>query len=461
MNITGAIEKAFKRFMPSPFTIAIILTLLTMVLAFCFTSPEEGDKTIGYGMDILSFWESGIWNNGLLVFGYQMMLILVLGHILVLSKPVNHVINKLTGLVTSSATAVMLVSFSTILVAFFNWGLGLIFGAILARKVGEHAQKNNIPINYPLVGAAGYVGLMIWHGGISGSAPLKVAETNHLQNLMKGVSDSELLSQIPELISTSTTIFSWWNLVLFAIVFISVPLVLRFLAKRSNATPLDLPAYSFSSEEIKSQEGAEKLDYSKGLAYFFGLLILVAFSYQYWTKLFNAVITPNMLNFFMIGLAIVLHGSFKSFLNAVDEAIKGTSGILIQFPLYFGIMGIMKSTGMVGQISDFFATTATETSLPVLTFFSAGLVNIFVPSGGGQWAIQGPIIIESALKLGVPLPKAIMALAYGDQITNMLQPFWALPLLGITKLKAKEILPYTLLLMLVGTLIYIVGLLLL
>ena len=102
-----------------------------------------------------------------------------------------------------------------------------------------------------------------------------------------------------------------------------------------------------------------------------------------------------------------------------------------------------------------------ETTLPIFTFFSAGLVNIFVPSGGGQWAVQGPIIIESALKLGVPLPKAIMALAYGDQITNMLQPFWALPLLGITKLKAKDILPYTLLLMIVGVVIFLLGLLLL
>ena len=161
----------------------------------------------------------------------------------------------------------------------------------------------------------------------------------------------------------------------------------------------------------------------------------------------------------MLGLAIVLHKNFKNFLNAVEEAIKGTSGILIQFPLYFGIMGIMKSTGMVVMISDFFVSIATQTTLPIFTFFSAGLVNIFVPSGGGQWAIQGPIVIESALKLGVPLPKAIMAMAYGDQITNMLQPFWALPLLGITKLKAKEILPYTLILMVVGTLIFILGLL--
>ncbi len=121
-------------------------------------------------------------------------------------------------------------------------------------------------------------------------------------------------------------------------------------------------------------------------------------------------------------------------------------------------MGIMRDSGMVVQISDFFVSISTARTLPLFTFFSAGLVNIFVPSGGGQWAIQGPIVVESALKLGVPLPKAIMALAYGDQITNMLQPFWALPLLGITKLKAREILPYTLLAMIIGSAVFLIGL---
>ncbi len=458
MNLTKAIETLFRRYLPSPFTIAILLSLLTIVLALVFT-PNTSEEF--YLWTILSYWEEGIWSTNLLVFAYQMMLILVLGHVLVLSRPMNALISRITNLVTSTQNAVVLVSICTMLVAFFNWGLGLIFGAILARKIGEHAQKNNIAINYPLVGAAGYVGLMIWHGGISGSAPLKVAESNHLRSLMQGITDDAVLQVLPELVSTSSTIFSWWNLTLFLIVLICIPLALRFLAKHTSSTDIDLSTYSFKAEDKTAKNGAEKLDYSRGLAYFFGLLILVAFSYQYWSMLLNAVITPNMLNFFMIGLAIVLHGSFKSFLIAVDEAIKGTSGILIQFPLYFGIMGIMKSSGMVSQISDFFAATATETTLPVLTFFSAGLVNIFVPSGGGQWAIQGPIIIESALKLGVPLPKAIMALAYGDQITNMLQPFWALPLLGITKLKAKEILPYTLVLMVLGTAIYILGLLVL
>jgi short-chain fatty acids transporter len=458
MKITKTIETIFKKYLPSPFTIAILLTLLTMVLALLFTdSKAEGN----HFLKILSFWEQGIWNNGLLVFAYQMMLILVLGHVLVLSKPMNVLITKLTKYATNSVNAVVLVSVTTMLVSFFNWGLGLIFGAILARKVGEHAQTNGIAINYPLVGAAGYVGLMIWHGGISGSAPIKVAESNHLKELMQGISSPEIIAQLPESINFNTTVFSWWNLLLFAIILIVIPFVLTRIAKATETTKYHLEAYQFDTTKSKNLEGAEKLDYSKWLALIFGGILLVTFVVRYYENLLTMQITPNMLNFFMLGLAIVLHGNFFSFLKAVEEAIKGTSGILIQFPLYFGIMGIMKSTGMVVMISDFFVSVATTTTLPIFIFFSAGLVNIFVPSGGGQWAIQGPIVIESALKLGVPLPKAIMALAYGDQITNMLQPFWALPLLGITKLKAKEILPYTLILMLVGILIYVLGLLLL
>ena len=99
---------------------------------------------------------------------------------------------------------------------------------------------------------------------------------------------------------------------------------------------------------------------------------------------------------------------------------------------------------MVEMLSTFFVNISNETTFPVFTFLSAGIVNIFVPSGGGQWAVQGPIIIEAANQLALSIPKSVMALAYGDQITNMLQPFWALPLLGITGLKASEILPYKL-----------------
>ncbi|EMR03654.1 TIGR00366 family protein [Cesiribacter andamanensis] len=156
----------------------------------------------------------------------------------------------------------------------------------------------------------------------------------------------------------------------------------------------------------------------------------------------------------LLGLCLLLHGSIQRFLGAVQDAVGGASGIIVQFPLYAGIMGIMKYSGLIVVLANAFITHASPQLLPLLTFFSAGLINILVPSGGGQWAVQGPVVTQAAQGLGVPVEAVIMALAYGDGLTNMLQPFWALPLLAITGLKAKDILPYTLLILLMGGLVY-------
>jgi short-chain fatty acids transporter len=232
------------------------------------------------------------------------------------------------------------------------------------------------------------------------------------------------------------------------------------IGKKSKSTLININ----EEDQIINKEivGAEKLDHSHLLSYLFGGVILIYCFYKaiilpdYISLSF---ITPNFINLSLLGLCIILHQNFFNFLISINKAIKGASGILIQFPLYFGIMGIMKYSGMIEIISDLFIKISNQQTFPVFTFLSAAIVNIFVPSGGGQWAIQGPIIVESAIKLGVSIPKSIMSLAYGDQITNMLQPFWALPLLGITGLKAKEILPYTLVLMIIGGVIFISGLL--
>ncbi|MGY5851890.1 short-chain fatty acid transporter [Salegentibacter sp. F14] len=454
MSASNFVEKTFKKFIPAPFTLAVLLSLISLAIAFLFTGNKSGESA----MQILGFWQSGMWDPALLVFMVQMMLILVLGHVLVLSKPVAWLTNQLTRTVTSNSSAVITVSVSTMLVAFFNWGLGLIFGAIMARKVAEASQERGFPINYPLVGASGYVGLMVWHGGISGSAPLKAAENGHLESLFPG-GDPDLLALLPDSIPTDTTIFAIWNLSIFGVLLLLIPLVLYLVSRKAGTSSVKLK----TREKVTPDRvitGAERLDHSKGLRMIFGLLLLMAFLASYSEQLINGNLTPNMLNFLMLCLCILMHDSFASFLKALEKAIVGAAAILIQFPLYFGIMGVMRETGLVADIANFFVGFASDVSLPVYSFFSAGLVNIFVPSGGGQWAVQGPVVLESALKLGVPLNKAVMALAYGDQITNMLQPFWALPLLAITNLKARDILPYTLILMVVGILVYVTGLLL-
>ena len=461
MKLANTIEKAFRNFLPSPFTIAILLSLVSIALALALTgSTEKGASE--HLLEVLTYWEQGLWNKSLMVFAMQMMLMLVLGHVLALSTPVNKLINYMTNYCRTTALAAFWVCLLTLIVSLFNWGLGLIFGAIFARKVAENAQAKQWPLHYPIIGACGYSGLMVWHGGLSGSAPVKAAEQGHLRELMSGIYSETQLALLPDSISFSETVFSSMNISLSIVVLVILPLFMYFIGKKSKAAIYELKAIAFT-EESHPISGAERLDYSKILAYFigFGILGFAYYKAVIIPETFSlSFINPNFINFSLLGLGIVLHGNFNRFLKAVDKAIGGSAGILIQFPLYFGIMGIMKHSGMVNIFSEFFVSISNEHSFPIFTFISAGIVNIFVPSGGGQWAVQGPIIIEASQQLGISLAKSIMALAYGDQLTNMLQPFWALPLLGITGLKAKQILPYTLLLMLVGALIFIGGLLL-
>ncbi len=456
MNFAEKYSKVFKYLLPAPFTIAVLLTIVTCCIALVFTLPSSSSIS-SYSFELLQFWDDGVWSSGLMVFALQMMLMLVLGHVLALSKPVNHIISIAVKSCNSTAKAAALVTLLTVLISLFNWGLGLIFGAIFARKVAEHAKLNDIKINYPLIGAAGYSGLMVWHGGLSGSSLAKVAEPNHLKEMMSGIFTPDQINLLPNQISYWETVGSTMNLSVMALLVIVLPLMMYLLGNKVSPSDFSLKSEASEQNSVETISGAEKLDHSKLFSILFGGVIFVYIIFKIIVKYDNNVLAffnPNNINLLLFALAILLHKNFTQFLKATDNAITGASGILIQFPLYFGIMGIMKSSGLVGDISDFFVQISTSTTYPLYTFMSAGLVNVFVPSGGGQWAVQGPIIVQAATEMGLSLPKSIMALAYGDQLTNMLQPFWALPLLGITGLKAKEILPYTLFLMLIGGLIY-------
>ncbi|MFY0592305.1 short-chain fatty acid transporter [Roseivirga sp.] len=439
--------KFVKNMLPSPFSIAVLLTLLTALLALMFTDRPE-NAVYSYPIVILDYWQTGFWE--LLEFTMQMALILILGHVLALTPLFNKLINRLTLYCDSTAKAAFLVSFITILMSFINWGLCLVFGAIFARKVAENAQQNGWKLNYPLIGAAGYVGMMCWHGGFSGSAPLTVSGTDHF-----------LVNQIGT-IGIEETLFSTMNLTTSGLLILIVPMVFYFLGKRSASSEINLPLVKKTEKYQEVIKGGERIDHSKIIAMAFGVVICFMAVRQIYITPKGAglsFIGLNYINFFLFGLGVLLHGSFHKFLLAIQSAIGGAAGILIQFPLYAGIMGIMNYSGLGALVSEGFVEISNATTLPIFTLFSAGLVNIFVPSGGGQWAVQGPIITDAAQTLGVSVPKAVMALSYGDQLTNMLQPFWALPLLGITKLKAKDILPYSMIIMSVGLLIFLTMLL--
>ena len=449
----------FKRILPSPFTIAILLSLFTLLIAQFLTKPAD----VGHGtylLKLVSSWEAGLWDSsgGGLYFAFQMMLILVLGHILALTPAIDKAIQRILNYCTTTTSSVVIVAISAILVGLINWGMGLIFGAIIARKVGEKFARENKPLNYGLVGAAAYVTMMVWHGGLSGSATTKSMEAGYIPNMMKEIGSTGVF---PDSIPFEATIGSSLNIMVIIACIILIPLVLYFIAKKTKSAER-VPVFeerltSRTVESTKDKQGAEKLDFSKIFGIALGLIILLIGFYKavtYEGESTLGFIQLNFINLIFLGLGLTLHKTINNFSSALQEAIGDVSGILIQFPFYFGILAIMKSSGLIVLFSDAITSVATAYTLPLFTFISAGVVNFFVPSGGGQWAVQGPIILETAQQLGADLPKSILAMAYGDQLTNMLQPFWALPLLGITKLKPQQLLPYTFLLFVLGFFIF-------
>tara|TARA_B100001287_G_scaffold271086_1_gene270836 strand:+ start:1358 stop:2746 length:1389 start_codon:yes stop_codon:yes gene_type:complete len=452
--------KGIRFFLPTPFTIALLLTLFSMVVAMVW--PWNYRENIHHWTEktnfLFEYWYDGLWNVNGLAFAIQMMLMLLLGHVLALSPIVDKFIQSLLPICKTNAKSVFTITLLTLIVSWFNWGLGLVFGAIFCKKIMNYANINKIALNPGLIGAAGYCGLMIWHGGISGSSLIKITEKGHLASLSNGA----IKNLVPQTIDFSDTVFSTMNLVITLTLLFLVPTTMYWLGKKVKTEIPKLKEENRGNSINNNLIGAEKIDNSKWTGRLIGILI---FSYCIWlafkhphTTSFQ-FINPNFLNLMLFGLGLFFHGRILSFLMATDNASRGTVGILIQFPLYFGIMGIFKNTGIISDLSYFFQSISNELTYPIFTFISAGIVNFFVPSGGGQWYIQGPLVIQSSIEMGIPLNKSIMALAYGDQLTNMMQPFWALPLLGITGLKAKDILPFTLIIMLIGLFVFSLALL--
>lgn len=427
------------RNLPSPFSLAIFLSLLTAIAAITFARPST--TSVGTYLPLLAgYWETGLWE--LLEFSMQMMLILILGHALALSAAANALLQRLVQLPRNRAQAVLLVGSLSMCFGLINWGFGLIGGALLARKMGEEAHKRGMTFNYPLMVAAAYSCMLVWHGGLSGSAPLKVAESQHFLVDKMGV------------IPVSETIFSRLNLVATGGSLLLLSLLMWWLAKKSNTVSTFLVSAEAQTQLIeKSEKG---IDYRQWFGRAVGLTILLIFLSKSWRLQTPALdlLNLNYINGILFGLGLMAHGSINRYVQAVEIAMKDGTGILLQFPLYAGIMGMVKYSGLMVWLTEGMLTLANAQNFGIITLLSAGFVNLFVPSGGGQWAVQGPLVIDAALQLGVPLPKAVMALAYGDQLTNMLQPFWALPLLAITGAKAGEIFRYTALLCLAGLLIF-------
>lgn len=424
-----------ERRVPSPFVLALGLTLATFVLALTVTRTPAEAAWAGWG--------GGFWD--FLPFAMQMSLILVTGHALAVSPPARRVVGALAGLPRGPRSAAALAAFVSVCLSLVHWGLGLVVGALLAREIGLSARRRGVAIHYPAVVAGAYAGFLSWHGGLSGSAPLTVATPGHFLEDRLGV------------IPVGATLGSPSNLVLCALLVVFVPLLAGAMTPRrgGRAAP---PELVDAVAEPSGDEPAGRLDQSPVLGVLFGLAGL-AFVVRAFAARGFAALDLNLVNFAFLFAGLLVHGSPASYVRAVGEGIRGAAGIVLQFPFYAGILGILKAGGLVEWMTQAFAAAGKDWYL-LSTFLSAAVVNFFVPSGGGQWGVQGPIAVEAAAALGIPVERAVMAVAYGDEWTNMLQPFWALALLGVTRLAAKDILGYTTLVMILTGPFYLLALLL-
>jgi len=409
-----------RRWLPDAFLFAAILTVAVFLAGIVAEHRSP--------MEMISYWGTSFWS--LLAFSMQMVLILVTGYVLAKTAIVRRGLEKLAGLAKTPAHAIGLVTVVAVLASWINWGFGLVVGALMARELARRVRG----VHYPLLVASAYTGFLIWHAGLSGSIPLKIAVLGDdvMSTLTGGVA-----------IPLSDTIFSAGVLIVVAVLLVTLPVLNRLMIPTPDrvveADPAMLEEDAPRSRVRGSATPAERLENSPVVSMVIGLMGL-AFVVQFF--LTGGALGLDTVNFIFLFAGIILHRTPASYLRALDDAIRTTGGIVLQFPLYAGIMGMMIHSGLAVSISQWFVEISTPATFPVLTFLSAGVVNFFVPSGGGQWAVQAPIVMPAAEALGVSLEKTAMAVAFGDAWTNMVQPFWALPLLAIAGLSIRDIMGY-------------------
>jgi len=455
------ISAVFRRIAPDPLVIAILLTFLTAMIALIWGRYDASDQSLldraEHLLDAWRFVETveaakqvGIWK--FLEFSMQMCLILVTGHALAVTTPIQRLIDRLAAIPRSTAQAAAMIGFVAAVAALLNWGLGLIVGALLARDVARSMERRGIRAHYPLLCAAGYMGLIIWHGGLSGSAPLKMTSYAEAVKIIP----AEYLGQLGGRgVPLTETVFSMQNLIITGGMLIIIPVLLFMLAPSRSQDVQTIGNHRVPAPELAENprdEGEtlpDKLDRSRIIAWLLAIVLLVALARWIMSEGNWKSAGLNQVNVFMLAMGLLLHGSALSYMNAAAEGARGCAGIIIQFPLYAGIMGMMAASGLISQIAEWFASIGNEQTIPLLSYLAAGIVNLFVPSGGGQWGIQGPIALQTGMSAGVSPGAMIMSVAYGDQLTNMLQPFWALPLLAITGVRARDIVGYTAIIMVV------------
>lgn len=429
-KFTNGCVALVQKFLPDPFIFASILTIIVYIAGMLVT--KQGP------LEMLTHWNNGFWS--LLSFGMQMALIVVTGNTLASTPIAKKGIKKLASIPKKPLQAITLTTLVGGIACWINWGFGLILGAIFAKEVAKRLKG----VDYRLLIASAYSGFVVWHGGLSGSIPLTIAA---------GGKDVEAVSAgvITSAIATSETIFSSYNIIMVLAILIILPIINSLMHPKGKEVFEIDPKLLEESDTVvnkintKDMTPAQRLENSPIISTLVGIMGIVYMVFYFVNKGFK--LDLNVVNFTFLFLSILLHGTPRNFLNAAAAGVKSTTGIIVQFPFYAGIMGMMvgasaSGVSLGGTIANGIISIANETTLPILSTLSTAFCTIFIPSGGGEWALQAPIIMPAAQQLGVSASVAAMSIAWGDAWACLIQPFWALPALAIAGLNARDIMGF-------------------
>jgi short-chain fatty acids transporter len=441
-RMTAFFVYLFERVMPDPFVFAVILTVLAAVLAFALV------PTATAGIIALA-WYGGIFN--IFTFGFQMVLIVVTGYALASSPVVHSLLEKAAAWPKSPRAAISLTVFVSMLASWINWGFGLVAAALLAREIAKRVR-----VDFGWLVAAAYSGFVISTEGVSGSIALSQATPGSALNLVEKVAG--------QILPLSKTIFTRFTLGPEIFLLLVLPMIYRFL-EPSEALAVFADPEKLRAEDQRKLEGHKRSGVGGALdnAWILNLLLagcgLSALVWQWRAKGF--VLDLNTVIMLCLMLGLIFHWRPVAYVDAVRSAARVTGSLILQYPLYGGIMGIMTATGLAGVISKAFLTFSTGYTLPFWTYLSSLVITLFIPSGGGHWAVQGPFVLPAAKALHASLAGTTMAVAMGESVANMIQPFFALPLLAIAGIPMRRMMGFMVITFLVALVAFGASLLLL
>lgn len=439
-RIGEVLSEISRKFIPDSFVFALVLTIITEIAALLCT-----EVTI---IESIQAWYNGFWM--LLEFGMQMVLILITGYSIALSTQAKKIIYYLTRFIQTPNQVYPFVIVLGMMLSLISWGW-MVITAVMARELALRIKG----VNYPYLIACVYFSGMLWVSGLSSTIPLLLnTEGNFLI-------ESEILS---DTIATTYTLGSILNISLLVFSLIIAPFLFRVLIPKTGPGLKELLDMESSVSECTIEEEAKKMthpvatlsDKLNNHSFFQYLVCLMGGIYIMWHFSTNGFdINLNIMIFIFVVLGMLLHKTPIQYGIAMKRASLNIFGILFQFPFYAGIMGIMMHTGLGQELAQWMTSIGTIDTYPLLAYLSGAIVNFAIPSAGGEFAVIGPSIINAVQEIGAGLPtqelnemiaRAALSVAYGESLTNCLQPFYLLIILPIMgagiRIQARDIMGY-------------------